>query len=237
MAYAEDLVKVSVHFSLNGGEEEAQFGYFTQLHRSLPTLSFAWDDEIQAWADTIGAKTDTWWTSFRSHCHSTTVLTHVKATHIDTTGHALDIATRATALSGAAAGGSSGGNPLPFEVSRCITMYGYDPNVFVANKRRRRGRVYLPPETVSMMATTGGRFSDSSQSTAVGNWDAYMEDVQGAEIGPQGAGNQHIDVVIASQYGIASQVEAYSVGNVPDAQRRRRRSQIEEREFADLSNH
>jgi hypothetical protein len=233
MPYADKLVRVSIHFTLGtpSVDEEAQFGYFLSLDDAdTPVTPVDWADSIQTIADDIRTKTDTWWTATRAQFPSAVKIDRVKAAHIDSNGHVLHQGEAATALTTTRPGSATGS--LPFQCSRVITMYGYDPGTFVADRRRKRGRVYLPPESFNNL-DANGRF-DTGPTAAIANaWDAYMEDIQGMHAGP--VGGDHLDVVVASTTGIKTQVEAYGIGDVPDTQRRRRRSRTEVVITRDLS--
>jgi hypothetical protein len=68
------------------------------------------------------------------------------ATRCDSIGHAVDEKV-VPATSGEFVG--TGGNSLPWQVSNAVGFYAYEPGTFISQQRRKRGRIYLPPQASS----------------------------------------------------------------------------------------
>lgn len=103
---------------------------------------------------------------------------------------------------------------LPYEVACALTLQ--------TDKRgpSGRGRIYLPPLDPGVMAA-GGLFETTSINTLGHMLGAFFEDVESA--------SGHVPVVVSRRRIILTEVTSVSVGYVPDSQRRRRRSQDEQR--------
>jgi hypothetical protein len=119
-----------------------------------------------------------------------------------------------------AGGSTSETNSLPYEVSPCVTLRT------ALSTRRGRGRFYLPPPMRQAVVGNGlwGSIIAASGSGSivysVGEAMDNFESTSGGEV-----------VVISKVTGsvITNRVTRVEVGNIPDAQRRRRNRQVETR--------
>ena len=112
--------------------------------------------------------------------------------------------------------GTSSANALPFEVACAVS--------FRTDKRgpRGRGRVYLPPFAVDAMNSGLGVFTDSAIKTGGG----FIQDIFDAV---NGSSYAYDPLVVSMRGKELHKIQSIDVGNVPDSQRRRRRSQTEAR--------
>jgi hypothetical protein len=110
--------------------------------------------------------------------------------------------------------GGSSSITLPFEVACAISLQ--------TDKRgpSGRGRLYLPPFGVGYLQE-GGKFTSATISCA-GKFIGGIFDAMIADTG-------HVPVVVSRRRLVLNEVTSINVGVVPDAQRRRRRSQDEAR--------
>lgn len=230
MTIPEDIVHVTYGFALGSPEQDiALFGHYLRLNHVGGT-PYIWTTELPALATDLAPKFNTFWDGVAGLYGSDVHPQFVKCTHLDTAGHAIDVASHGLDTGG----GSAGGATLPYEVSVAVTLYGYDPGTYVPDSRRRRNRFYLPPMSVGVVGANG-RLTSGAMSTLSTAVDAWMEDVQGIHTGPSGA--SHFDVVTLSAVGAgrADQVFAMGIGDVFDSQRRRRNNQAEARTYSTLS--
>lgn len=144
-------------------------------------------------------------------------------------------------------GTASGG--LPWECATVVSLWGYTPGAFTQNKGRKRNRFYLPPMATSVMGTYNGKLTSAAQATITSEIGAFLNTVQGMEFDfePNPAGNDYVQLVALSKGDTApvggaaprppsyTQVLTIGVGNVVDAQRRRRNKQIEAYSSADIN--
>lgn len=110
--------------------------------------------------------------------------------------------------------GAASSAALPYEVSCAVTLQ--------TDKRgpSGRGRIYLPPFATGYIGP-GGKYTASTIATAgkaVGAFFAAVESASG-----------HVPIVVSRRRLVLNEVTSVNVGLVPDAQRRRRRSQDEGR--------
>lgn len=227
----DDIVHVNLHYTLGAPGalvEEANWGFHLQFVDDDGGVGSVidWQPAIEALAgDVNDSHSVNFWDNVRSHFPVDVRPNTVKVTHLDNNRHALHIASHG--LSGSAGSASV---PLPYETSTCISLYGYEPGTFAADRARKRGRFYLPPMSNGTM-DVGGVIKDEYVHSLSEALDAFLNDLQGkrVEFGSPSvdAGYWRLVVVSGIGAGLATQVEAVGVGRVPDSQRRRRRSQSE----------
>jgi hypothetical protein len=110
--------------------------------------------------------------------------------------------------------GGSSSITLPFEVSCAVSLQ--------TDKRgpSGRGRLYLPPFGIGFMQE-GGKFTAATVATA-GKFIGAIFDAMIADTG-------HVPVIVSRRRLVLNEVTSINCGLIPDAQRRRRRSQDEAR--------
>lgn len=222
MTYPTDLVRITYGFDTGTpAYEKAQFGFWLRFEDDISGGTWSWDTATNDAATKMATAFNSYWAAVRGQFCTSISPTFCKATHIDTNGHALDVATAPLTTDN----GTSGAPCLPFEVSMAVTLYGYDPGHFVPNSRRRRGRFYLPPMVASIV-DINGLWTAAAMDVQGNALDAFLEDVQGKRVnaGPLGADAGYWRLVTVSQVGEGrwDQVFAHAIGNTPDSQRRRR---------------
>lgn len=123
---------------------------------------------------------------------------------------------------------------LPWETTVAVSLYGYDVGEFVQNKARKRGRFYLPPFAVDVVADPGGQMNGGNLATIHTQVLAFLNDVQGAELGPDGGelNTDYFDLRVISR---GTQLKPLDPSSTPiirctmdsriDSQRRRERQQ------------
>lgn len=143
MPIPENVCTVQHVFGLNGTSEVL----VNTFHVRLVDTSTAGFNLGGNWADLTQQLADTWMSKLASHwppgsgnnlgsrIWSGATLTHVKAYHLDTTGHTLDegISTPGTTLAGAA-----GDTPLPPEVAVMVRLTAIAAGHFVQHARRHK---------------------------------------------------------------------------------------------------
>jgi hypothetical protein len=116
--------------------------------------------------------------------------------------------------------GSASNTQLPYEVACCVTLRGTTAG------RRGRGRFYLPPMHAAMLTTTGGSWGVTVTSTGT----ATVLGTLGTAFASFVSATRR--VCVASKVGgtlVMNPVNTVEIGNVPDAQRRRRNRLVEAR--------
>jgi hypothetical protein len=237
MSLPTDLVHVVFGFDLGSTppQEIAQMGFYLRYEDDVTgPPGIVWADATPTLANLMSQKFTTFWEDVRGLFHAEVSPSYVKTTHLDENGHALDVATAPLTANN----GTSGVKSLPYEVSCAVTLYGYDPGSFVPDSKRRRGRFYLPPMSTTTMGDNG-RYSAGAIDTLGSGVTDWLNDVQGTRevsIGaPNGTGYWRLVTVSSVGAGRWDQVFASSIGDVPDAQRRRRNHQVETRRFAAIA--
>lgn len=132
----------------------------------------------------------------------------------------------ATCTYGTPPSGLATGNPMPTEASVTVSFKTATPGP------RGRGRVY-PPITSSSKLDGHGFVSSSHITSVVSAWQTFL---QALSVDPVNPGDWHARPIVTgapwTKYGVMTSV---NVGNVFDAQRRRRRSLVETRTSLNLS--
>jgi len=123
-------------------------------------------------------------------------------------------------------GSTSDTNTLPFEVAPCVTL-----RTALATARGR-GRFYLPPPVRSQISGDGIFSSTLVAGGTSGGPGAIAEAMSNFK-----ANNPAFPVVISKAGGTisTSDVTTVEIGNIPDAQRRRRNRQVETRTSATVT--
>ena len=200
---------------------------FHFIRNHIPANTVNWPADVQEIASKVGNK---WSTNigqnalFGSGVH----LIRSEAYHLDTEGKTLDKGVVVAGNDSPVLWNGSATNTLPYEVSAAVTLFGYDPAQFVRDARRRRGRFYLPPFSATIMDGNTGRFSMTSLNSLKTNLDAFLNDIHRMKVGGGAPLEDDMKLCVLSKTGgLATPVQAWRMGDVPDAQRRRRRNQAE----------
>nr|CRY96065.1 hypothetical protein [uncultured prokaryote] len=235
MPIPEDMMRAQLTFNLSNGSspvDVAVTGFYGHRHHTA-TVSTDWPADIQRAAEGIRDR----WTEHmpRENFGNAVQGMVVKTYHLDTSGHTLDegIApwTNEDGWNG------NGDDTMPWETSLVVTTYGYPTDSFVAQRARKRGRMYLPPLALTAVDGPEGKLSTAAQNVLSLAIAAFFNDVQGMHIADSGSGLDHDywDMAILSKAGGSySQMIEYSIGNVFDVQRRRRNNQTESRVYGDI---
>jgi hypothetical protein len=150
------LTRWQFGLSDDAGEVElAEFGTWQQFDSGNSPSD--WNAGLQGLAQKayevwVARATTSWWSGF-IHLDS------VKTAHFNTAGHTLEEQTYAASSLWA---GTASGASLPWQVSLCVSLYGYQPGQFATNARSKRGRVYLPPMATALIANNANGELDSS---------------------------------------------------------------------------
>ena len=150
-------------------------------------------------------------TGIKKYYIAATTVTSVRTASINTAnGRQLDALAAADVLAGTHAGGST----LPQEVAIAVTTRGANAN------RRSRGRFFLPAPA-SDQSTSSGRLVSASQVDIADHVQAMMQSLTGDAVTPV---IWHRDLLSSTT------ITRVDVGDVFDAQRRRRDKLVEVRE-------
>lgn len=136
-----DLMRVTSQFSLQQGGVQAEIAecdvWYQWTEGATPT---DWDAALLALAT---ENYNGWAANMSPAWFPPSVLYGTsKAARCDDVGHVLN--EQSFTPTSDIWGGASG-NSLPWQISCCVGLYGYQPDTFIANARRKRGRIYLPP--------------------------------------------------------------------------------------------
>jgi len=136
-----DLIRATWAFNLQKGgvnTEVAEFDIWWQIVDSVTPAS--WTTFLTEFAQQMY---DGWKLEFTPALFPASVIFRdATARRCDSLGHTVDeiVYTPTSSIWGGASG-----NSLPWQLSDCVGLYSYEPSGFVANARRKRGRIYLPP--------------------------------------------------------------------------------------------
>ncbi len=227
MPVPADNVKLIMIFALNDGSadvEVAECGIWGMLNGG----SGAPDYPTQLQALAVGALAA--WTAHApvAEFSSAVVLKQAKAVHYNTSGHTL--AEGVAAPTGTPWQGTAS-QSLPWEVSLCLSLYGYNRGTFEPNAARKRNRTYLPPMGAVIMGNAiTGRLSATNANAVLTWYKAFLADVSSVALGsswvfaPQvlskGGTKPPLD-----PDGTLTAVQQISVDDKLDSQRRRERQQ------------
>lgn len=228
----ENVLRCSIHFNL-GTQEEAVFGFHgIRLHTEGNTTD--WPSDVTALAEEIRddfvSKVDT--ASFGGGV----VATGVNVYHLGTDNRALDRGMATFDGDNTWAGSAS--NTMPYEVTQFIRMYGYDHNALVPQRANKRGGYFLPPFGSSSVQGDEGVISSTVFEAVAGDQLAFINEVNGWDfpgtVSPFADDRFQIGI-LSVRRGYFTPLVQLGFGNVFDAQRRRRRSQIETVGYSDVT--
>lgn len=212
-----DCARVLMRYKL-GTEDIAEMGFHLQrVHHVGDTTD--WPRDVNDIADKVASS----WASNVPHTYwpSSVSLDRVDVYHLGTDGKTIDKGTATAAWAG------SNANSLPWEVSLCITTYGFDPSSFAALARRKRGRFYLPPMGVNAVDGGGGALSGAAAADIVSGVGGFLGDVKAFDLHDYGeAFTDSMALGVLSRTGsIFTPITHWGFDHRFDAQRRRENKQ------------
>lgn len=221
--YATELAKVSLTWAPNETDWEGELAVntFWLQHNHFTGNDFTWSTAVQSISDTILDKFTDHWAGVEGLFAGGYQIQTIKCAQIDSTGHAVSQGTTPVTSGTLVGTGTSG--VLPPEVALVLSLYGYPPGAFVPQRGRKRGRMYLPYLAGSTLSANG-KVSSAAMDTAMSGFGAIFNDIQGMHVGvpvPPTNSSDYMALVVASGFGIATQVDHLAIDNLFDAQRRR----------------
>lgn len=211
-------------------QDEAQWGIWGVRFHRLGNVT-DWPADCQAIANALVTKFNTHITG-KSMWSTAVQMETVKVNHYEaSTGKVLDQGEAAFTAGTAWVG--TGATSLPWETSLCISLYGYGAG-FVQDKRRKRGRFYLPPMATTVLGTQSGNITDTVLGDIRDQYGALLNDVQGMNIGSGSGGGQpdYWDLRVISKGTkekplppTSTQIVRMQLDSKVDSQRRRERQQ------------
>lgn len=164
--------------------------------------------------------------SFGSHISNQQKIVALKASPITATGHVADGRTTRLDFTSTFPQGAATGDSLPLECAAVVSWQTGQVG------KRGRGRIYLPALTTASL-TSSGRYSSATTAALVSMAHDLLE---GFAITGGGLFGQWVLPIVCpaagTEFGV---IESISCGDVPDAQRRRRRSLDEVRSQTGIS--
>lgn len=170
-----------------------------------------------SWENAVGTRTMNFWGGGGAGAGATAVLTRVKISLKDATGH--DVAPPVIFLTpgvGTPGGGNGGFGPM--QTARVISLNGKTA------PKRQKGRLYIPAPSENVDNSTG-RFKDATEQAKATAWAAYFAGVQ------QDSGET---VVVASGIDGNHPVTMVRVGDIPGIIRKRRNGLLEQYKVANV---
>lgn len=210
-------------------------GLWCHLEREEGTL-LDWDTATQAAADkAVGA----WATEMGEPAFAPSVVgVRAVAYHYDADlKHALN---RAEAgFTGDNEWAGSGAADLPPENTMVMSLYSYEPSSYVANRARRRGRMYLPTPAVAQLQGSY-QFPQSQVLVWLNMFNSMLNNLQGNISVPSVGAHLRPRIVSRGGNGGPAAEATYPVtylrmGRLVDTQRRRRNQLPEEYEVLEQS--
>jgi len=197
---------VQIHWTIVPGEEEAIITH----HLEAPVSPFDLDDVAEQQFGLLGDN----YGDLQAFMQAQSVLDKVTVYRLDAAGHAT---ASGVFIDPTTLNGGSSTNNLPLEVACCVNEYAFDPTHTVANRGRKRGRVYLPAPTVSVMTGSDGNFNNGYLDAVIAFWGGYCNDSIVAGVP---------NAILSKRDGATYVVEQLRVDSVPDVIRSRRRQQV-----------
>jgi hypothetical protein len=227
----ENCARVHLNWTL-GTEEIAVSTFHMQMQHGVGQ-PVDWDAISNKLAEKTYTKLNNAWSGQTSLLSPEVRLASVNVYHLAAdTGRSLNKGTRMAPSGGTLIG--SGGAGLPNEVALAVSLYGYGAGVFDPQRLRKQGRMYLPPlasSTLSVVGGQGGKLSTSAQSAINSVMGAFFNDMHKTTVDDSsfvlGGSDWWSLGVLSRKYGEFHRVERIRVGNVFDAQLRRRNRQRE----------
>lgn len=215
MAFPTDCWKIQYTFDLGGDGEVAVTGF----HARWSGGGLSMDEQA---ATLAGRAAAAWKAGFDGHTSwfgSGVVLAKTAAYHVIEGPGPSDHWSSGPVASDETWSGS-GADSLPWECSLVITTEAIPAGTNVPNARRRRGRIYLPPMSPTVLAGVNGFILNTAQPTimaaALAWLEAWNDEVSGAQT----------RVVVLSRRGaMQTDVDHVSMDSQLDLQKRRQNRQ------------
>lgn len=173
----DKIVRVSFVFAMEGDARGTEVIVTSANYRaaSVPgdpvVLKAILQDMATAACASVVANVDKTWYP------SGLVGTHVRVALEDNLGHTLEESI--VGFSGALTyRGQSGGACLPWQIAFVLSLYAYQPTNFDPLGRFKRGRMYLPAPTASMLGDGTGEISESNMTLMVNGWGQVLQELQ-----------------------------------------------------------
>lgn len=208
-------------FSDQWTQEVAVNTFHLRHHHSIGN-TFSWPDAVQYAADKIADKLASHWTALAPYHSPKFGIKQVKTSQLDDRGHAVveGVHTPGATLYGTGTHQAV----LPPEVAVAVSLYGYVPGNFVADKGRKRGRFYLPYISPDVLDTNGTVSTAAMPDWLVG-WQGLLNDIQGMHTDDAtGSDPDYWDLVVVSTMppaGASTKVQRVGMDTLFDSQRRR----------------
>lgn len=223
MAFPQNMIYVRYEFGWVGNLEIQDTGFWAQYQGpDAPVDPLVWDSAVNlyaAWA--VGA-----WASNWGRPAFSADLTALRCVVYHYDQPLKNVLNRGeAAFTGDSAWAGSATTSLPPQDTVALGMYGYDPTTFVANRARKRGRMYLPTPAPNQISG-GGWLTPGAQASFLSQGVNWFNEC--AAEGSYGATGRFMPVVVSrgGKGGDAAQgvtpISHLRVGRVIDTQRRRR---------------
>lgn len=165
---------------------------------------------------------DAWADNFAASDYPTSLhLASVRCAMNDAAG--LTLAESYSAGSGDAWAGSHNGS-LPWQLSLCISIYGYAPSLFETDAKSKRGRSYLPPMAVSVIGSSdAGQLADASVIATLNEWDQMWQAIRATSFPTVGGvAYKPVPGIVSPTKHYFTDAAYWRADGVIDTQRRRR---------------
>jgi hypothetical protein len=153
-----NTVRCNIVWSLPQGEIAVNTLHFKHLHQASNSLDWA-GDMTQRYANLVRDAIKTKWGTIGGFITADCAIQRVDAYHLGEDGLTIDKKT-AVATGTNTMVGSGTGQSMPHEVAIVVSLYGYDPTSYDPQGARKRGRIYLPAHSTSII--NGGRNANYS---------------------------------------------------------------------------
>lgn len=220
MAIPNNVVRVSMLWAPSSAwPDEVAINTFHMQQQTGPGGS---TPDVQYIADQVAAKLISGWTAIQSYWPTSVHMTAVRTFLLDTAGHTT--AEGSHSFGSSDVRGTSTGGLLPPEVAVCLSEYSYTPGSFAPQKGRRRGRMYLPYLSQSVLNADGKLTSVAAGDLPAG-WAAIFNSWNTIE-SASGRTDPMGVVVLSRAAGATFEVLHLGVDDHFDAQRRRQHQDV-----------
>jgi hypothetical protein len=219
-----DCVRVNIRWQTIPGEVAINTLHFKHEHQPANTLDWA-GDMTQRYANLVRDGLESAWSSMAVNFWSGISVASFEAYHLDTEGKTLHKAT-ATPTSGTSTKGT-GTSALPIESAMALSLYAYDPALFDPLSRWKRGRIYLPGLSQTILGSTTGRIVGGQALQVLNGWTTFANYVHRRKMDALPALSERAHLVVLSRArSLASDVRTLRVDDLVDVQRRRQRQLV-----------